>query len=93
MGKNKLIKIADIKKAISEEKHVFFKGEVAVYSNGFYARVTVGDEDYILATYLSKPRLFKRADALIKEVAELGISHISFDLTDYMEKQKNNIFD
>lgn len=46
---------------------------------GFCLYATVNDREMILSTYLStKPRHFKRSDALLKEAMKIGVKEIRF---------------
>lgn len=88
----KLIKVSDIKELLAHGQAVELNAKVAPVGGGYYVDVTVNDEVHLLATYLSKPRLFKRADALLKEMAELGFNELVFDISEYIENQKKQFF-
>jgi len=48
---------------------------------GFLLHLKSGDKEMVLSTYLSdKPRLFKRADALLKEASKMGLPSVCFEL-------------
>ena len=78
-----LINTADLKAKIQAETPIeavarpvdsdFVKGHL-LYLSG-------EGKEWVLSTYLSdKPRLFKRADALLKEAANLGLSAVRFEI-------------
>jgi hypothetical protein len=49
--------------------------------DGFLLHLNSGGKEMVLSTYLSdKPRLFKRADALLKEASNIGLPSVRFDL-------------
>ena len=48
---------------------------------GHLLYISDGHNQWIVSTYLSdKPKLYKRADALLKEAKKLGLSQVSFEL-------------
>ncbi len=78
-----LINTSDLKEAISTGDTVHAEAERISGVDGFVLRVRINDERKTLSTYLSdKPRLFKRSDALLKEARKLGLTSITFDLTE-----------
>jgi hypothetical protein len=49
--------------------------------DGYLLHFKTDGKELVLSTYLSdKPRLFKRADALIKEATNMGLPSVSFEL-------------
>jgi hypothetical protein len=50
---------------------------------GYCLFVMVGNEERVLSTYLAhNPRLFKRADALLKEAGKMGLAEVSFKISE-----------
>lgn len=48
---------------------------------GHLLQITDGDNKWVVSTYLSdKVKLYKRADALLKEAKKLGLSQVCFEL-------------
>lgn len=48
---------------------------------GHLLHISDGHTKWVVSTYLSdKPKLYKRADALLKEAKKLGLSQVSFEL-------------
>jgi len=48
---------------------------------GYILQVDLDGQINVLSTYLSdKPRVFKRADALLKEAKKMGLTTVSFSL-------------
>lgn len=87
-----LIKVGEIKELLAAGKAIDLNAKVAPRGGGFYVDVVVDEEVHLLATYLSKPRLFKRSDALLKEMAKLGFNQLVFDISDFLENQKSDFF-
>ncbi len=48
---------------------------------GHLLHVSDGDSQWVVSTYLSdKPKLYKRADALLKEAKKIGLAQVCFEL-------------
>lgn len=50
-----------------------------VLSQGYLLAVTDGDQEWVVSTYLSdSPKLYKKADALLKEAKKMGVTEVTF---------------
>lgn len=48
---------------------------------GHSLHVSDGDQEWVVSTYLSdKPKLYKKADALLKEAKKMGLTKVTFEL-------------
>ncbi len=48
---------------------------------GHSLHVSDGDQEWVVSTYLSdKPKLYKKADALLKEAKKMGLLKVTFEL-------------
>lgn len=48
---------------------------------GHLLHVTDGSQKWVVSTYLSDtPKLYKRADALLKDAKKMGLSSVTFEL-------------
>ncbi len=48
---------------------------------GHSLHILDGDKEWIVSTYLSdKPKLYKKADALLKEAKKMGLHKVTFEL-------------
>lgn len=48
---------------------------------GHFLHVTDGIQEWVVSTYLSdKPKLYKKADALLKEAKKMGLLKVTFEL-------------
>lgn len=87
-----LINVADLTKLVESGKKIHASA-VAIdgVADGYFLDVEIdskdkklvkiGGQNKRLSTYLSdKPRLFKRADALIKEAKKIGLTSVTFNL-------------
>ncbi len=78
-----LISTADLKLRINKKEQVIAKAK-PVSSDlvaGYLLHLTISSKDYVLSTWRSdKPRLFKRSDALLSEVAKFGIKEVIFEI-------------
>jgi hypothetical protein len=48
---------------------------------GYLLHVSDSDSQWVVSTYLSdKPKLYKKADALLKEAKKIGLAQVCFEL-------------
>lgn len=79
MTKN-LINVADLRKLIETTNNLDISAVTIEGVEGYILNIKTEREVMVLSTYLSdKPRLFKRADALIKEAKNLDIHSVTFE--------------
>lgn len=77
----KLINVADLRKLIESASKLEVSATTIEGVEGYILNIKTVDSSLVLSTYLSdKPRLFKRADALIKEAKSLNIKSITFEI-------------
>lgn len=76
-----MINVATVKERI-DDGEIFAATAVPFDSvPGHFLNLKVGSEEYVLSTWRSDvPRLFKRADALLKEAKSLGLTQVLFAL-------------
>lgn len=75
--------------SVSEVKEITLNGEVisalaikpSDTVSGYLLYINTADQEITLATFFNEPRLFKRADALLKEANKLGLQSVTFDTT------------
>lgn len=80
MTKN-LINVADLRKLIETTNNLDISASTIEGVEGYILNIKTADSSLVLSTYLSdKPRLFKRADALIKEAKNFDIKSIKFEI-------------
>lgn len=76
-----LINTADLKKKIIDGENIEAVAKTLEAIEGYYLQLNTAHKSLVLSTYLSdKPKLFKRADALLKEAANFGFTGVFFDL-------------
>ncbi len=77
----KMINTASLKKLLESNGVVIAFAQSFEDIDGYMLHIESGDNQLVLSTYLSdKPRMFKRADALIKEARNIGLDSVRFDL-------------
>ena len=75
------INVADLRKLIESTNNFDVSATTIEGVEGYILNVKTADSCFVVSTYLSdKPRLFKRADALIKEAKSLNIKSITFEI-------------
>ena len=75
-----LINVADLRALIEENIDVEAIASEIDGVEGYLLNLNTIDKKMVLSTYLStKPRLFKRSDALLKEARELGLTSVKFE--------------
>mgnify|MGYP000176560449 CR=1 FL=1 len=77
-----MINTADLRSLVESDSAV---EAVAVKApegiDGYLLQLFSGSDEMVLSTYLSdKPRLFKRADALLKEAGNMELSSVRFEI-------------
>lgn len=51
------------------------------YIKGYFLHVTDGTQDWVVSTYLSdKVKHYKKAEALLKEAKQIGLTNVTFEL-------------
>lgn len=76
-----LINTADLSKLLNETPEISATAHQIDGVEGFTLHVLHSDREFVLSTYLSsKPRLFKRADALLNEAKNIGLKSVIFPL-------------
>lgn len=79
--KKSLINTADLSALIASNTPVKATASAPEGVEGFLLFIKGQGQEMVLSTYLSdKPRLFKRADALLNEAEKMGLSMVCFEL-------------
>lgn len=74
-----LINVADLRALIDENIDIVAMASEIEGVEGYILSLKTVDKEMVLSTYLStKPRLFKRSDALLKEARDLGLKSVKF---------------
>jgi hypothetical protein len=77
----RLVNTADLRILIASKVAIEATAKAPESVEGFLLHIKTKKDDMVLSTYLSdKPRLFKRADALLKEATKVGLSSVRFEL-------------
>ncbi|MEZ8028542.1 hypothetical protein [Enterovibrio norvegicus] len=79
---NKLINTSTLTARLSEQgAECVIATAKATEAGGYLLYVTIDNDTFVLSTWRSTtPRLFKRADALLTEATNLGLTAITFAL-------------
>jgi hypothetical protein len=82
---NLLINTAELRALVAAKTPMVATARPMQSVEGFLLFLKKGDDakedEMVLSTYLSdKPRLFKRADALLKEASNNGLTEVLFEL-------------
>lgn len=80
---NSLINTAELRALVAAKTPLVATARPMHSVEGFLLFLKQGEDanEMVLSTYLSdKPRLFKRADALLKEASNNGLTEVRFEL-------------
>lgn len=77
----KLINVAGVKAALESGQTFQSRAIPSKEIPGYFLHLDDGESTLVLSTWLSDtPRLFKKADALLKEAKAIGLSIVEFQL-------------
>lgn len=86
MSEAKLINTSELTKQVDSGAQIEATAKRVENVDGYLLHLVVDGNSLTLSTYLSdNPRLFKRADALLKEATKIGIKSVTF-ITDTSDK-------
>lgn len=71
--------VADQNKNVTAIAKPFHSGSI-IQGGGYTLKIIDGEQIFVVASYRSNTKLYKRADALLNDAKDMGIKAVTFEL-------------
>lgn len=67
-------------KELTKNPHHTLRAIAKPYASGYVLNIIDGELTFIVASYRSNMKLYKRADALLNDAQDMGLKSVTFEL-------------